>query len=309
MNPEPMKSELMKPELLILGVHQSIAGGLDQALYQAHKMRCRAVQFFCSNQRQWKHLPLTAAQVDAFNKAKEITRLTPLIVHGSYLINPAAVDVNTLEKSICAMIDEYRQCDILGVDCLVIHPGSHMGLGEAEGLRKISQAINQVLGKVQSSVKLLLETTSGQGTSLGCTFEQLAAIIEGVEDSSRIGVCLDTCHVFAAGYDIREANAYQNTMKTFDKVIGIKRLRVIHVNDSKTGLASHVDRHEHIGKGRLGRQAFRNFLTDKRLRHIPFILETPKGRSPGGKDYDMLNLAALRRCWPHGRSTRGRMEI
>lgn len=305
-----MKSKPMKPELLILGVHQSIAGGLDQALYQARKMRCQTVQFFCSNQRQWKHLPLTVSQIDAFQRAKEITRLTPLIVHGSYLINPAASDVTTLEKSICALIDEYKRCDLLGVDYLVIHPGSHMGQGEAEGLRKVSNAINQVLGQVPSSVTILLETTSGQGTSLGCTFEQLAAIIEGVEDSSRIGVCLDTCHVFAAGYDIREANAYQNTMKKFDKVIGFKRLRVIHVNDSKTEFASRVDRHEHIGKGRLCRQAFRNLLTDKRLRHIPFILETPKGRSsPGGKDYDMLNLAALRRCWPHGRSTRGQMEI
>ncbi len=291
----------MKTEPLILGVHQSIAGGLDQALYQARKMRCQTVQFFCSNQRQWKHLPLTAAQIDAFDKAKEITRLTPLIVHGSYLINPAAADVNTLEKSICALLDEYRRCDMLGVDYLVIHPGSHMGQGEAEGLRKISQAINQVFDQIKSSVTILLETTSGQGTSLGCTFEQLAATIEGIEDSGRVGVCLDTCHVFAAGYDIRDPDAYQNTMKKFDKIIGFKRLRVIHVNDSKNELGSHVDRHEHIGKGRLGRQAFRNFLTDKRLRHIPFILETPKGRSPGGKDYDMLNLAALRRlaCTTH----------
>jgi len=291
-----MKPETMKSESLILGVHQSIAGGLDQALYQARKMRCQTVQFFCSNQRQWRHLPLTASQIDAFDKAKEITRLTPLIVHGSYLINPAAADVNTLEKSICAMMDEYKRCDLLGVDYLVIHPGSHMGQGEAEGLRKISQAINQVLDQVKSSVKLLLETTSGQGTSLGCTFEQLAAIIEGIEDSSRVGVCLDTCHVFAAGYDIREANAYQNTMKIFGKIIGIKRLRVIHVNDSKTELGSRVDRHEHIGKGRLGRQSFRNLLNDNRLRHIPFILETPKGRSPGGKDYDRLNLAALKKA-------------
>jgi len=295
MKPEPMKSMPTKPEPLILGVHQSIAGGLDQALYQARKMRCQTVQFFCSNQRQWKHLPLTSSQIDAFQKAKEITRLTPLIVHGSYLINPAASDVNTLDKSICALMDEYKRCDLLGVDYLVIHPGSHMGQGEATGLRKISQAINQVLDQVTSSVSILLETTSGQGTSLGCTFEQLAAIIEGIEDASRAGVCLDTCHVFAAGYDIRDANAYQNTMKRFDKIIGIKRLHVIHVNDSKTELGSRVDRHEHIGKGRLGRQAFRNFLIDKRLRHIPFILETPKGRSPGGKDYDRLNLISLRR--------------
>jgi deoxyribonuclease-4 len=274
----------------------SIAGGLHNSLLAAKKKKCSCVQFFCLNQRQWRRPPLTEEQIESFIKIKCQTNLSPVVVHGSYLINLAAVDKATHKKSIAALADELDRCGRLGIDYYVIHPGAHMGQGEKTGLQKIAASINTVFAEVNiGNCELLLETTSGAGTVLGYRFEQLAYLIERVDQKNSIGICLDTSHVFAAGYDISHKETFEKTIARFDRTIGLARLRAIHANDSKTELNSRVDRHEHIGKGRLGKQAFQNFLTDPRTRQLPFILETPKGKSPGGRDYDMLNLAMLRR--------------
>ena len=219
-----------------------------------------------------------------------------MVVHGSYLINPAAVDKNTYKKSLAALTDELDRCRRLRVDYYVIHPGAHMGPGEKAGLDKIAASLNQVMTKVNlDRCKLLLETTAGAGTVLGWRFEHLQYLLTHLQHLKNVGICLDTSHVFAAGYDIVSRPGFDKTIDDFDKIIGLSHLKVIHANDSKTPLNSRVDRHEHIGKGQLGKQAFSNFLTDPRTRHLPFILETPKGKSPGGRDLDMLNLATLRR--------------
>jgi deoxyribonuclease-4 len=280
----------------ILGAHMSVAGGLHNALLAAKKYRCSCVQLFVTNQRQWIRSPLKDDEAEMFIRTRRETGIAPVVAHGSYLINLAAVDPATYKKSLSALADELDRCEKLEIDFYVIHPGAHMGQGEKAGLNKIVTSINKVFSKVNSDhCQLLLETTAGQGTCLGHRFEHLAYLIEHIKQSDRVGVCLDTSHVFAAGYDIRSQPSFRKTIRQFDNTIGLERLKVIHANDSKTPLASGVDRHEHIGKGKLGKQTFRNFLTDKRTRNLPFILETPKGKSPGGRDLDMLNFATLRR--------------
>jgi len=281
---------------LVLGAHMSIAGGLENALLAGQKRRCQCIQMFVANQRQWQHPPLTDQQIKTFRQTRDKTSLSPVAAHASYLINLAAADKTVYRKSITALSDEYDRCRRLQLEYLIIHPGAHMGQGPPKGIKKIVGALNHILNKYdRSHCKIILETTAGQGTCLGHTFAQIAKIISTSAHPRRLGVCLDTCHIFAAGYDFRTESAYRNTMREFDQTIGLSKLEVIHINDTRTDLGSHVDRHEHIGKGFIGRDGFRHFLTDHRLRHIPFILETPKGLSPGGRDLDMLNLAALRR--------------
>jgi len=269
---------------------------LHNALLNARKKRCTCVQLFCVNQRQWNHPPLTDEQIETFLETKNKTNLSPIVVHGSYLINLAAKEKSTHQKSLKALTDEWDRCEQLQADYYVIHPGAHKGQGEKAGLDKIVASINHVMAKINiGRYMLLLETTAGSGTVLGRRFEQLQYLLEHVKHPENVGVCLDTSHVFAAGYDIVSREGFDKTINEFDKTIGLSNLKVVHANDSKTPLNSRVDRHEHIGKGQLGKQAFRNFLTDPRTRHLPYILETPKGTSPGGRDLDMLNLAMLRR--------------
>ncbi len=286
----------MSEKKLILGAHLSIAGGLYNALLSAKKYRCQCVQMFVVNQRQWRRPTLTDEQIQRFREIRVQTQLSPVVVHASYLINLAATDRDTHQKSLWAVADELQRCEALGANYYVLHPGAHRGRGEEKGLKKIVASVNKVFHKTgDGNCKLLLETTAGQGTSLGCRFEQLAYILEKVELPDRLGVCLDTSHIFAAGYDFREPETFQQMLQQFDDIVGLERLQVIHTNDSKTGFGSGVDRHEHIGKGKIGREGFRNFLTDRRTRCLPFILETPKGKSPGGRDLDKLNLNTLRR--------------
>lgn len=274
----------------------SIAGGLENALWAARKYRCQCVQMFVVNQRQWRRPALTEEQIQRFRETRRETKISPVVVHASYLINLAAADKDTHQKSLMAISDELGRCERLGVDYYVLHPGAHRGQGEKKGLEKIVSSLQKVFVKVgDGTCKLLLETTAGQGTSLGCRFEHLAYILDHTESSDRLGVCVDTSHIFAAGYDFRTPETFTQTIRQFDDILGLQRLQIIHVNDSKTDLGCRVDRHEHIGKGKLGRSSFRNFLTDRRTRYLPFILETPKGKSPGGRDLDKLNLNALRR--------------
>ncbi len=274
----------------------STAGGLENAITIAVKAGCQTVQLFSANQRQWNAKPLTTEQIDVFQQTYAASGLKEGVVHASYLINLAAVNAETYKKSLVALKDELTRCDQLGIDYVVLHPGAHMGAGEDRGVAKIIKSLNQVL-TANANCTLLLETTAGQGSSVGCKFEQLAAIMDGVKDSSHLGVCLDTCHVFAAGYDIKSEKGYQQTIKAFDKTVGLDRLKVLHINDSKTDLGSRVDRHEHLGKGKIGKAGFVHVVNDKRLNKLPLILETPKGTSPGGRDYDKLNLATLRRLF------------
>ncbi|MCF7956997.1 MAG: deoxyribonuclease IV [Phycisphaerae bacterium] len=294
---------MTKKPKLTLGSHLSIAGGLHNALTAAREYRCDCVQLFVANQRQWKHPPLTAVQIDDFKQTREATGISPVVAHSSYLINLCAANEDTRKKGIAALMDEYGRCGELGVDYLVLHPGAHVGQGEAVGTAKIVEALEMLFTAYPDpDCQLLLETTAGQGSCLGHTFEQLANIINGVKRQWRghegnlpLGVCLDTCHVFAAGYDFRTPQGYEKMISQFDEHIGLSLLKVIHANDSKTELNNHVDRHEHIGKGHIGREGFINLLTDERINGLPIILETPKGKSKGGKEMDLLNLAALRR--------------
>ncbi len=279
---------------LELGAHMSAAGGVENALLIAQKANCQCVQLFSANQRQWKAKQLTQDQIDLFKSTYKETGLKTLVVHASYLINLAAINDETLDKSIQALKDELTRCDQLGIHYLVMHPGAHMKAGVESGLEKIVKSLDEVF-KTNWQVQLLLETTAGQGSSLGCEFEHLAYIRENVKRPEALGVCLDTCHIYAAGYDIKSPENYKTVMKDFNKIVGLDNLKVLHVNDSKKPLGSKVDRHDHLGKGELGKQAFINLMTDKRITKLPLILETPKGTSPGGKDYDLINLAALRR--------------
>ena len=220
------------------------------------------------------------------------------MAHGSYLINLGAT--GALRKlSLTAAADEMARCQRLGVEYYVLHPGA--ADDEAAGIARIAEGINELLaGQDTGRVKLLLETTAGQGTSIAYKFEQIAAMLEGVEQPRRVGVCMDTCHVFAAGYDVRTPEAYAQMMAEFDRVIGLRRLMAIHLNDSKAALGSRVDRHEHIGKGQIGGRGIANFVNDTALAKVPMILETPKGKDAKGRDYDRLNASAIRRLVRRG---------
>lgn len=285
---------MMKASHLNLGSHTSTAGGLENALLIARKVGCTCVQLFSANQRQWNARPISDEQVDLFHQTWQQTGLREKVVHASYLINLAAINSETHKKSVKALGEELARCEKLQIDYLVMHPGAHMGRGESAAIKKIVTALNKVL-QTDWQGQLLLETTAGQGSSVGCRFEHLAEIRAGLDDPTRVGICLDSCHVFAAGYDIKSADGYQQTIGEFDSIIGLEHLKVLHVNDSKTPLGSRVDRHEHLGKGKIGREGFKNLVSDNRINRLPWILETPKGVSPGGRDYDKINLGCLRR--------------
>jgi len=281
-----------------IGGHMSIAGGLYRAVERGYNLSCETIQIFTKNATQWKGKELTPTDIQRFKSARDKRKIEPVIAHNSYLINLASPHRETKEKSIVAMEDELTRANLLEIPYLIIHPGSHMGKGKDEGLKRISSALNQIINNTPASkVKILLETTAGQGSSLGHRFEDLAELINMTEKKDRIGVCLDTCHIFAAGYDIRTRQSYEKTKKEFDRIIGINNLFVIHLNDSKRELGSKIDRHEHIGRGCIGIRAFSYIVNDPELCHIPGIIETPKGKDINGKDMyatDINKLKALR---------------
>jgi deoxyribonuclease-4 len=277
---------------LALGAHMSAAGGVDLAITRAAALSMQSCQLFTKNANQWNAKPLDPAVVDRFLLQKEDAGVANLVAHDSYLINVGSPDDAAWEKSRNALQIELERCDLLTVPYLVSHPGAHMGSGEDAAIERVADAINRIHdARPDGATSLLIETTAGQGTCLGRTFEEIAAIIDRVEDRSRIGVCLDTCHVFAAGYDIRDAETYAATMDAFDDTIGLEWLKVIHLNDSKKGLGSRVDRHTHIGEGELGIEPFRLLMNDPRLDGLPGVLETPKGDD---ETEDARNMATLR---------------
>ncbi|MDH4317612.1 MAG: deoxyribonuclease IV [Desulfobulbaceae bacterium] len=276
-----------------LGAHMSISGGVEKAFDRICEVGGEVLQIFTKNQRQWRAKPLAAQEIELFRQKWTQCGNMPVAAHASYLINLAALPGEAADKSLQALVDELQRCDQLGVPYLVIHPGSHGGDGEEMGIKRAIELIALALGSLvpDSRVMLLLETTAGQGNSLGANFEQLAAIMNGLPDSRKMGICLDTCHIFAAGYDIRTKESYNKTITELDEKIGIDRLRFVHLNDSKNPLGSKVDRHEHIGRGEIGAEAFRCLLNDPRLADLPMILETPKSKDMAE---DRENLAMLR---------------
>jgi len=277
---------------MLLGAHMSIAGGVHKALERGKSVGCDIVQIFTKSSNQWKAKPLTDEDLRLFNEAKAETGISIVIGHTSYLINLAAPDPLTYNKSLDSMRIELERAEALGLPHLVLHPGSHKGEGEQAGLKKIAKSLDAVHKALPGlKVKTALEITAGQGTGLGFRFEHLARIMDTAKNPERLSVCFDTCHAFAAGYDIRTKKAYMATMREFDRVIGLKNLGVIHLNDAKKELASRIDRHEHIGKGHIGLDGFRWLLNDTRMRTVPMSLETHKGKD---LKEDVENLATLR---------------
>jgi deoxyribonuclease-4 len=275
-----------------LGAHMSIAGGLHLAFDRLSQVGGEALQMFLRNERRWQTAPLTGEAVARFREAHEETGRLPIAAHDSYLINLAAADPLAQERSVAAFADELERAETLGIPFLVTHPGSHLGHGVEAGLERFVQGTDRAIALSRtSSVLVLIETTAGQGTNLGSAFEEIAFILGRSHHGDRLGVCLDTCHCFASGYDLRTPEVYEETVRRFDRTIGLKRLRFLHLNDSKGGLGSRLDRHEHIGKGKIGLAGFQLLLNDLRIREHPMVLETPKGKD---LKEDKKNLKVLR---------------
>ncbi len=288
-----MKTDFHKTGQILLGAHFSIAKGLDKALYDAAAYGCTALQIFTKNASTWKERIVSEQEILGFEKAKMETGITRIASHAAYLLNLASPEPKKHRMSVAALTRELERCASLALPFLILHPGNHMGAGEAEGIKRVAAGINDVFGEVEApGTRLLLETTAGQGSSVGGRFEHIRSIMEGITDSKRVGACLDTSHIFAAGYDIRTRAAYEKTLAVFDEIIGLERLAVIHLNDSKRALGSGVDRHEHIGQGEIGLEAFRFIMQDPRFEGIPKIIETPK--KEGETDWDRINLDRLR---------------
>lgn len=285
----PMK----KVDKLYLGAHMSISGGVFNALMHGEKASCDTIQIFVKSSNQWKAKPFTLQELDRYHQELKRTGIDPVVAHASYLINLGSPDDELLQKSREAFLVEMDRCEKLEIPYLVVHPGAPKDSGEEYGIKTIAESINWLFDRAADhKVKVTLETTAGQGSSLGHTFEQLAAIIDKVDDRDRVCVCFDTCHAHVAGYDIATRKGYDQTWADFERIIGIEKLAVMHLNDAKKEIGSRIDRHEHIGKGKLGERAFSYIMTDKRFKRIPKILETPKGDD---NRMDEVNLALLKK--------------
>ena len=277
--------------MLRLGAHESIAGGLHLAFDRIESVGGEALQIFTRNQRQWHPADLSAEEIVLFRKAHEKSGGIPVASHASYLINLATGKDDLLEKSVQGLVLELNRCTQLGVPYVVLHPGSHGGAGVEAGLERFTGGLDRAIEQSSGEVQVLVETTAGQGTGLGSKFEELAYIIDNAKFPELLGICVDTCHVFAAGYELRTAEGYQATIAALKRAVGLNKVRFFHLNDSKKELGSRVDRHEHIGKGAIGLDGFKNLLNDSRFASLPMTLETPKGDN---LDEDRENLGILR---------------
>jgi deoxyribonuclease-4 len=292
----------------VLGAHHSIAGGFARAVARAVETGCDCLQIFTRNINQWAVAPIADADAAAFRTAVREAGLSFVVAHDSYLINPASADATLRRKSIEALAEEVRRAGQLGIPWVVAHPGAAGEQAVDVAVARAAAGVAEALGRTAGvPAGILIETTAGQGSCLGATFEEIGAMLDAIDAvpglRKRVGVCLDTCHVFAAGYPLAPAAALDDTLRRFDRHIGLGRLKLIHANDSKRELGSRVDRHEAIGKGRIGREAFRLLITHPKLAGIPLILETPK-EGPDGKPspaIDRRNLATLRRLHAAGR--------
>lgn len=276
----------------MLGAHTSTSGGVSKAIERAEKLNFTAIQIFTKNNNRWFAKPLEEKEIEAFKTNLNNSKIEFVVSHDSYLINLCASSVELLEKSRKAFIDELERCEILGIAYLNFHPGSHTGRGEEDGIKVIAESLNFAHEQTNNfNVSSMLEITAGQGTALGYSFEHIRKIIDLVEAKERMSVCIDTAHMFAAGYDFRTEEEYYKTMKEFNSIIGLDLLKCFHINDSKRELGSRVDRHEHLGNGFIGVDGFRNIMNDVRLINVPKILETPKGKE---QLEDLENLDVLK---------------
>lgn len=273
----------------LIGAHISTKGGLHTVFDRASEIDASAVALFAKNSNQWKGKVMSDDDVALFASKRTVR---PVLTHASYLINLATTNEEFHRKSIAAMIDELDRAERLGIHAVVLHPGAHMGAGADGGIEQIARSLDQIHAAIPNhKVVTLLETAAGQGSCVGCTFEELGQLLALVDDKSRVGVCFDTCHVFAAGYEIRTRDGYERTIDELDRFVGIGNVGAFHLNDSKKPLGSRVDRHEHIGDGQIGLDAFRFLLNDARFRGIPKLIETPK---PVEHESDRKNLTLLR---------------
>ncbi len=273
-----------------LGAHESVSGGLHLAFERIHSVGGKALQIFTRNQRQWKPKDLDLEEIDAFKAEWRNCPEMEVASHGSYLVNLATDKEDLLEKSIQAFVLELERCQQLGIGKVVLHPGSHGGAGVEEGLERFTRGLDKAIERARSETLVLLETTAGQGTGLGATFAELGAILAQSRYPERLRVCVDTCHIFAAGYDIISPEAYDKTMAEFEKAVGLEKIAFFHLNDSKKDLGSRVDRHTHIGEGYIGFDGFRNLLNDPRFADSSMTLETPKDKD---LEDDRKNLQKL----------------
>jgi deoxyribonuclease IV len=281
-----------KPRGPLLGAHMSIAGGVGNAFLEGKKVDCDAIQIFTKSSRQWASKPYTNEEIERFHINRKETGIGTVVAHDSYLLNMGSPDTALRTRSIAAFIDEFERCEVLGVTNLIAHPGAHVGAGELDGMKTIAKSLDEIHRACPGyKTKITLEITAGQGSNLGYRFEQIASMIDATKESERLRVCFDTEHAFAAGYDLRTKEGYERTFGEFDEAIGIKLLAAFHLNDSKKEFNSRVDRHEHIGKGFIGVEAFRLLMNDRRFWGLPMCLETPKG--PDLKE-DCENLTLLR---------------
>jgi deoxyribonuclease-4 len=279
----------------ILGSHLSIAGGYYKAVDAARAVGCDCVQLFTKNNNQWRAKEITQGEVDQFRGSLAEQKILHPLSHASYLINLASPAEELWRKSVDSMVVELQRAEQLRIPYVVVHPGSHTTATEDEGIALIVKALDEIAACTQNLAAIpLLENVAGQGSNLGWKFEQLGSMLAGVKDNSRLGICFDTCHAFAAGYPLGTAEEFKATWKQFDKAVGIGVIKAIHLNDSKRELGSRVDRHEHIGEGELGLEPFRLLLGDKRFRQIPMYLETAKEKNAAGEEWDAVNLRTLR---------------
>ncbi len=278
---------------ILLGSHMSTSGGVHTAVDRAMSIGCTALQVFTKNNNQWTVKPLAKEDIENYKRKIAEATITPVMAHDSYLINLCAMNPDTLVKSRTAFIDELTRCEQLGIQLLNFHPGAHGGAGEEGGIKKVIESLNIAHERTEGfKVLSVVETSAGQGTAIGYKFEHLEKIINGVDKPHRMAVCVDTCHIFAAGYEIRTKEGYTATFEEFDNIIGLNRLAAFHFNDSKKEFGSHGDRHEHIGKGMIGAAGFSLLMNDIRFAKIPKILETPKSKD---LHEDVENMKVLRR--------------
>jgi deoxyribonuclease IV len=276
----------------LLGAHTSINGGVFNAVESAEKLGFTAMQIFTKNNNRWNAKELSVKEIEMYKSQLNSSNIKFVVAHDSYLINLCAKDIEVLTKSRDSFQDELKRCELLSIPHLNFHPGAHMGIGEDEGIKLIAESINIAHSKTEGyKVTSMIETTAGQGSAIGYKFEHLRKIIDLVEEKERMTICIDTAHIFAAGYDIKNSAKYENVINEFDNIVGLDILKCIHINDSKKPLGSKVDRHEHIGKGYIGIDGFTNIMNDKRIKHIPKILETPKGKE---QLEDLVNLKILK---------------
>jgi deoxyribonuclease-4 len=277
---------------LLLGSHTSVSGGIYKAFERAASIGCTTMQVFVKNANQWYGKPCTDEDVSKYRAAEAQTSVHPVIAHAAYLINLCAANPAIRSKSREGFLDELRRCEMFGIKALVVHPGAHVGAGEDEGIKCIAESLNVIHEQTRSFRALsALETTAGQGTTLGYRFEHLRRIIDLVDQKDRMAVCIDTCHLFAAGYPVHTDEGWDSTIKEFDQIVGLNHLVAVHVNDSMKPFGSRLDRHEHIGKGVMGLEGFRALMNDPRLAHIPKILETDKSED---LHEDIENMGVLR---------------